>query len=394
MFYRVVDQKEKNHQLSMEDFLSGEYLKEIPFDNTGTVTYCADKINPKYQMEVLRNASKLDDRLKAFIQKYANLIEADKNSLYDSWKIPKKHGGLRTIDAPKEELRNALDELVSILKNDFGCRKMYHTSAFAYMEGRSTIKCAKRHADNKSMWFARYDIHDFFGSTSLDFVMEMLKHIYPFNILMCYTACREHLRTALSLGFKNGGLPQGTPLSPIITNIMMIPFDFTVANGLRKFKVEKDGREFYQRFVFTRYSDDMYVSSRYDFNPKQIENYICDTLKELGAPFALNREKTKYNSNQGSVPNWILGVQINAQNNITVGNKRKKYAESALLTYARDRKSGFKWDLGDLRHLMGELSYIKSVEKENYKKLMDKINQKAGLDVWNTINDEIKLRVC
>ena len=43
---------------------------------------------------------------------------------------------------------------------------------------------------------------------------------------------------------------------------------------------------------------------------------------------------------------------------------------------------------------MGELSYIKSVEKENYKKLMDRINQKAGLDVWNAINDEIKLRVC
>lgn len=394
MFYRVVDQKEKSRQLSLDDFLTGKVIKEVPFDSTGTVTSCAEKISPKYQYEVMQNAVRLNARLEEFNEKYADLIEADKNTLYDSWKIPKKHGGLRKIDAPKEELRNALDELVSILKNDFGCRKMYHTSAFAYMEGRSTVKCARRHASNESKWFARFDIHDFFGSTTLEFVLEMLKHIYPFNILMCYTACRDNLAKALSLGFKNGGLPQGTPLSPIITNIMMIPFDFTVANGLRKFKVEKDGREFHQSFVYTRYSDDMYVSSRYDFNPKQIEDYICNALKEQGAPFELNREKTKYNSNQGSVPNWILGVQINAQNDITVGRKRKKNIEAALLTYAKDAQSGIQWELGDLRHMMGELSYIKSVEAGNYKKFMERVNEKAGFNVWKAVNEEIKCRVC
>jgi hypothetical protein len=138
----------------------------------------------------------------------------------------------------------------------------------------------------------------------------------------------------------------------------------------------------------------MYVSSRYDFNPKQIEDYICNALKEQGAPFELNREKTKYNSNQGSVPNWILGVQINAQNDITVGRKRKKNIEAALLTYAKDAQSGIQWELGDLRHMMGELSYIKSVEAGNYKKFMERVNEKAGFNVWKAVNEEIKCRVC
>ena len=65
---------------------------------------------------------------------------------------------------------------------------------------------------------------------------------------------KAELTKALELGFLDGGLPQGTPLSPTVTNIMMIPVDFKVARELREHN--------HQRFVYTRYADDFQISSK------------------------------------------------------------------------------------------------------------------------------------
>lgn len=400
MFYFTVRQAEKFHQMSLEDLFSGRVFKPIENDDTDSITHEVTGIAPGKRLKAQREAADLIIKLENFAEKHENLYNADRDSLYNTFKIPKHHGGLRTINAPNEDLKDALEELVRIMKKDFtfstdgdsGIRQ-YHTSAYAYIKGRSTVKCVEKHMKNESRWFARYDIHDFFGSTNIDFVMKMLSMIYPFNYIVEYRRGAEALRKALSLGFKDGGLPQGTPLSPYLINLMMIPFDFRVTCALRDFEVEKKGRTYKQNFVYTRYSDDMYVSCRMDFNPKQIENFICETLRDLDAPFTLNRDKTKYNSNQGTTPNWMLGVQLNAQNKVTVGSKRKKFAEAMVLSYAKDYKEGTLWELGDIRHMMGELSYISMVEKDNYKKMMEKVNRKAGFDVWNTANEEIKNRI-
>ena len=55
----------------------------------------------------------------------------------------------------------------------------YHTSAYAYIENRSTIDERGPHQRHESQWYSYFDFHDFFGSTTSKFVMDMLKATYP-----------------------------------------------------------------------------------------------------------------------------------------------------------------------------------------------------------------------
>ena len=117
---------------------------------------------------------------------------------------------------------------------------LYHTNAFACVRGRSTIDALKRHQLNESKWFLKLDFADFSAAPHLQFVLDMLSRLFPFSELVKFTAGRDELEKALSLCFLNGGLPQGTPISPFITNVMMIAIDHKISNSLRNF----DSRRF------------------------------------------------------------------------------------------------------------------------------------------------------
>jgi retron-type reverse transcriptase len=177
---------------------------------------------------------------------------------------------------------------------------LYHTTAFAYVRGRSTIDAIKRHHYNESKWFLKLDFSNFFGSTTPEFVLEMLSLIFPFSEI---TKKREGviaLKKALSLCFLNNGLPQGTPISPFITNIMMLPIDHKLSNSLRNF----DSR----RFVYTRYADDLLISCKIDFDKESVQKFVNDTLSEFKAPFTIKPEKTRYGSSGAQ-----LEFRVNAE---------------------------------------------------------------------------------
>ena len=184
--------------------------------------------------------------LRDFNNTHAPLFEVERKSLYNSFKIPKQSGGLRPIDAPTKPLMEALRQLKAILEIQF--RALYHTSAFAYVRGRCTVDSLKRHQQRESRWFVKLDFTNFFGSTTLDFVMSQLSMIFPFSEVMKSDEGKAQLTRAMSLCFLNGGLPQGTPISPLLTNLIMIPIDHQISNTLRDYNK--------QQFVYTRYADD------------------------------------------------------------------------------------------------------------------------------------------
>ena len=108
------------------------------------------------------------ETLTIYNQSKEALFSQDRASLYHTFHIPKSSGGLRRIDAPTPELMNALRELRTLF--EMYMFALYHTTAFAYVRGRSTIDALKRHQRNESKWFLKLDFSDFFGSTTPAFV--------------------------------------------------------------------------------------------------------------------------------------------------------------------------------------------------------------------------------
>ena len=304
--------------------------------------------------------------LKKFNESNKNLFEADRKSLYTSFKIPKATGGFRQIDAPNEELQCQLKRLANFIMND--CGVLYHTSSFAYTKGRSIVDCVKKHQRNESNWFLKTDISGFFPHTTLDFVMRMAAMVFPLSEICKDEEGKAELRKALSLGFLNGGLPQGTSLSPCVTQWMYIPIDFELFNALAK-----------RNIVYTRYADDMHISAKNKFPKDEIVNLIKNTLKEFDAPHELKPEKTHYGSRGGK--NWNLGLMLNAQNNITVGYRNKKYFKAALRSFILDTKKEKYWELDDVYHLRGQLSYYTMIEPEYFNNVINQYNSKWNVDV-------------
>ena len=395
MFYITVKQSPKYRQLSLEEFLfgAGDFNPVINYNETNTRTYEVESVSQRMKKKFNFDALDAMQKLINFNQKTKCLREVPRSSLYHSFKIPKRSGGSRRIDAPNDDLKLALYELKEIFEKDFYAS--YHTSAFAYIKGRSTISCVKKHQDNTSRWFAKLDLSNFFGSTTLDFVMNQLSMIYPFCEVCEYRQGRDLLREALDLAFLNGGLPQGTPISPLITNIMMIPIDHTLSRELREFvrpKQHKDGEvdEFWEyNFVYTRYADDFIISSRYDFDIKEVENCINGVLEKFKAPFLIKPEKTRYGSSAGR--NWNLGVMLNKDNQITIGHKKKHQFEQTLTAYVLDHKSGILWDLQEVQAMEGLRSYYRMVEGEAIDRIVAFIGDKFGVNIPELIKNDLKV---
>lgn len=377
MPYITLQQAPIHYQLSFEEILEGavDVSRMVVSNATNTRTHYRKNLKTEFLDKFDINS--MIAMLERFNEQNAKLFEFDRKSLYRTFHIPKKSGGLREINAPVPELMNALRDLKTLFETNMFA--LYHTSAFAYVKGRSTIDCIKRHQHNESKWFVKLDFSDFFGSTTEDFVLRMFSEIFPFSEIVKKEAGLEALKKALSLCFFNGGLPQGTPISPTITNVMMIPIDYQICNELRK----KD-----EHFIYTRYADDILISSRIHFDYEEVQKYILGVLKNFNAPFALKKEKTRYGSSAGR--NWNLGVMLNKDNEITVGYRNKKTFKAMCCNYICDKKKGVDWDLHDVQTFSGLMSYYRMVEPDYINYVIEQYNKKFGVNLESLIKEDLR----
>jgi hypothetical protein len=378
MVYITVMQSPIYHQMTLEEFLFQNFQAQTILNTnvSNTRTYAYETVSEHFTSRIDTDA--LIRKLVRFNDQTEALRAQERSTLYETFHIPKKSGGLRRIDAPKPELMNALRNLKTIFEEDF--HALYHTSAFAYVKNRCTVDAVKRHQKNNSKWFGKLDLHDFFGSTTLDYVIKMFSMVFPFSEIVKFPNGEAELRKALDLAFLNGGLPQGTPLSPLITNVMMIPVDYKIANAFRDFDK--------QRFIYTRYADDFIISSKVDFDVHRVEKLVVDTLHEFGAPFTINESKTRYGSSAGR--NWNLGVMLNKDNEITVGHKKKRQFQSMLYNYITDKRKGISWPREDIQTMQGLHSYYRMVEPETIDAIVKHTNEKMETDVLRLIKDDLR----
>lgn len=372
MIYITTRQKHHEKQISWMDLLEGA---EVPVDYgqdhvlTGTITRCVESVDRK-----LVDAARIPFAITWLINfnhRHADLFRDDMSTLYRHFTIPKKTGGLRPIDAPCETLQSALRELKDFLSERLGI--MYHTSAFAYVPGRCITDVLKKHQNNESNWFIKTDFSGFFPSTTLDFTMKMLSMIFPTNEICKTEMGRNALRKALSLGFLNGGLPQGTALSPYLTNVIMIPIDHYLFNELA-----------HHRYVYTRYADDIQISCIQKFNPDKVVQLIRRAIREFEAPYTIKDEKTHFGSRKGR--NWMLGLKLNADNDIKIGFEKKKLFKAMTSNFILDTKNGKFWARDAVHSYEGLRSYYHMVEPEYFEGLTKHFNQKYSTNLKTLID--------
>ena len=377
--YLVTKLKKLERSLTLEEIFAADDSFEFDTspvrDTHDTRTVWVDYLPPKYYSKF--RVTTAIRKLKDFNQQTAELHVDDMSTLYHSFTIPKRSGGRRKIDAPQEALMTALRNLKTLFEEFMPLN--YHTAAFAYIKGRSATDVARRHQKAENRWFLKLDFSNFFGSTTKDFVERMFSQIYPFAIIMQSPEGKEEMSKALDLCFLNGGLPQGTPISPLLTNIMMIPVDHDIANS----KCFVEGR-----YTYTRYADDIVIGNRFAFAGEkraEVEGVLRDVLKKHDAPFAINNKKTKYGSSAGR--NYILGVLLTKDNEITVGAERRKKFKTAIFSMLADYKAGERWDVGRTQELQGLAAYYSMVNKEDTENIFKHYENKMGLSVKDVFRD-------
>jgi hypothetical protein len=370
----------EDYQISWDDVIYGitkDDLKIDKKDTRDTKTVYRDKVSDKLIFS--SDIPGMIFALKRYCEYYGNLISVEKKeTLYHpTWYARKKNGGQRPIDAPRAELKGALNALKSLFEDKL--RVLYHTSAYAYAKGRSHIVCNKKHLENKSRWYLKLDFKDFFPSVTKDFLFNQLSQLFPFCEIIKDEHGKKSLQDALSLCFFKGGLPQGSPISPMLTNLMMIPIDHAISKAMR---------EHTPHILYTRYADDSILTSRDGFEWKAVRDEISKILRDFEAPFVIKEEKTRYGSIAGS--NWNLGLMSNKDYQLSIGHERKKLLKTILYCFGKDYKNGVIWSLQHVQILSGKIAYYKSVEKENIEKIIDNYSKKLKIDIPAVIKDILR----
>lgn len=330
------------------------------------------KVNSEEQtLEQLNNIT-------AMIQIFL-MTHGSPSEMYHTFKIPKRSGGMRTINAPNPELMEFMRTLQPWFS--YKLNALPHDSAYAYVHNRDCHKALKRHQSIKSNWFLKLDLKDFFNNCDSAFIRKQLRNLYPFA-LMKDEAYDYFITYLTSLVTKDDGLPQGTPLSPVLTNLIMVAIDHDINKDLNAYFKDKD-----QTFMYTRYADDMLISSNKEMTASIIVKLINQVLVKYNDKLKVNPSKTRYGSKAGS--NWNLGIMYNKENNLTVGYKRKKKIKTMLFQFIMCYNNGTR-DKEYAQAILGELAYLHNIEPDYTTQLVSFINNKYNTDSYNILRKTLK----
>ena len=208
-------------------------------------------------------------------------------SKYSEFKRPKRDGGHRIILSPEPRLKLLQRRLANLL---YDCVDEIHNGnrrsfAHGFEKGRSIVTNAALH--KRRRYVLNIDIEDFFPSFNFGrvrgyFIKDRCFSLEPaVATIIAQIACHENQ------------LPQGSPCSPIISNLISHILDLRLARFAKQ-----------HRCTYSRYADDLtFSTNRKDF-PAELAAAVpgAPALWELGesligeinrAGFQISHRKTR-----------------------------------------------------------------------------------------------------
>mgnify|MGYP004494521577 CR=1 FL=1 len=258
---------------------------------------------------------------------------------YKVFKIPKRNGGYRTIYEPDYTLKSIQRNILNNVLNE----RITSSYAKAYKKGLSLVDNATPHLNKKVI--LKLDIKDFFPS--IDF-LKVYKKAFPRNI---YPEAVASLLTNLTT--YNNFLPQGTPTSSYISNLVLRSFDIKVGNFCED-----------RNISYTRYCDDMTFSG--DFDTNEVITFVKNALYKEG--FILNKQKIKIiKPNKAQI---VTGIVCNEK--LSIPRPYKKAIRQSMYyinKYGLDNHLKHIKSLDDkttyLNKLYGQVLFVLQIEKNN-----------------------------
>ena len=196
------------------------------------------------------------------------------------------------------------------------------------------------------------DFKDFFPSFDQQGVEEYLNLC---NRQFLMELSREDIEFVGNIVCRYGQLTIGAPSSPSLTNAMMYSFDRQVSELTER-----------RDLVYTRYADDLFISSNTPNNLEDIPRIIKDISSTF--PFSslnINDEKTTFLSRRYA--RRITGLIITPQGDISIGREKKRAIKAMV--------NSFKYgvlETHEIEQLAGYIAYIRDVENSFYISLQKK----------------------
>lgn len=282
---------------------------------------------------------------------------------YYRYTIPKRSGGERQIAAPKSVLKKAQRNILAKILE----KVVISENAHGFVKGKSIVSGAKIHPGQPKL-LMNMDLEDFFPTITFERVRGMFQgfgysgYIASLLAMLCTYCERMQIEIKGELRYIKTSeriLPQGSPASPMITNIIGKNLDRRL-NGV----AVKYG------FTYTRYADDMSFSFLEE--PEQmgkIFGFITHIIEEEG--FKVNQKKTKF-IRKGN-RQCVTGIVIN---NEQIGVPRKWVRQlRAAIYHARQMKEKGAISIELIRQISGMVSWLNGVNAERYKKIIEEATQ-------------------
>ena len=216
-----------------------------------------DAAQAKEKFYALRYRRDVSDLLEISLELlYHHLYVVKPDKKYTHFEIPKKSGGVRSIQAPISPIKIIQAKLNQVLQFVYTPKPSVH----GFILDRSILTNAQGHTNKRHV--LNLDLKDFFPSINFGRVRGLFMAA-PYNL-------PEKVATILAqiCCFENC-LPQGAPTSPIISNMICARMDTQLQ------RLAKEYRCFY-----TRYADDLSFSTTAHKFPHALA-FVADSTGEV-----------------------------------------------------------------------------------------------------------------